>query len=403
MTIFFLKLSFLVLVFLLFVQCSFFVDLLYFNFGFLFSFSEFMFLFVLLFVILSIFFFIDDYVFSEETYSRFFFFFIVFCFSIILFVFSSEPISMFVGWEGLGLSSFFLVYYYCSNYAFSSAFKTVILNRIGDVFFIFFLFFVFGWGFGVLLLFFVFFIGIRKSAIFPFSSWLPAAMAAPTPVSALVHSSTLVTAGLLFLIKVGVCGLFLTWVGCFTFFLGGLLACVDVDCKKVVAFSTLSQLGIIFFCFSFGLVYLASLHVYLHAFFKSALFIMVGYGIITSFHNQVSGHIRFGLDVMCRLLTFIRFLSMVGVMFFSGFFSKHLIFFFLTSFRGLFVFVFFCCCLFTLFYRVRFFLFFSSFGHVLVGGRFPFFIFFCVFFSGLVGYFLFFDTPLNFFFVELGT
>lgn len=228
-------------------------------------------------------------------------------------------------------------------------------------------------------------------------------MAAPTPVSALVHSSTLVTAGLLFLIKVGVCGLFLTWVGCFTFFLGGLLACVDVDCKKVVAFSTLSQLGMMFFCFSFGLVYLASLHVYLHAFFKSALFIMVGYGIITRFHNQVSGRISFGLDVMCRLLTFVSFLSMVGVIFFSGFFSKHLIFFFLTSFSGLFIFVFFLCCLFTLFYRVRFFLFFSSFGHVLVGGRFPFFIFFCVFFSGLVGYFLFFETPVNFFFVELGT
>ena len=139
----------------------------------------------------------DEYVNSGYSLVLFRFFFLIFLCSMGVLILGGSFFTLFLGWEGLGLSSFFLVLFYCSGYSISAGTKTVLTNRIGDVFFVGALSLLVGGGLisGFILIFFSIFC-FTKSAIFPFRAWLPAAMAAPTPVSALVHSSTLVTAGI---------------------------------------------------------------------------------------------------------------------------------------------------------------------------------------------------------------
>jgi len=181
---------------------------------------------------------------------------------------------------------------------------TVIINRVGDVmillrisvlvsegshtfFYIFYnqdLFFA-SW--------FLIFAGIRKSAQIPFSSWLPAAMAAPTPVSALVHSSTLVTAGVFllirfyhFLIEIRFFKPFLLFIASLTMLIAGMAANLECDLKKVIALSTLSQLGVIIRALGVGCWKLALFHLYTHAMFKALLFLCAGSFIHRSQHSQ---------------------------------------------------------------------------------------------------------------------
>jgi len=125
-----------------------------------------------------------------------------------------------------------------------------------------------------------------KSAQFPFSAWLPAAIAAPTPVSALVHSSTLVTAGLWILLKLEVGGLLILLLGSRTILIGAICALAERDLKKVVAFSTLSQLGLLMIVIAGFSFQIGFFHLITHAFFKSVLFIRVGLLILSSSHNQ---------------------------------------------------------------------------------------------------------------------
>jgi NADH-ubiquinone oxidoreductase chain 5 len=174
---------------------------------------------------------------------------------------------------------------------------------------------------------------ITKSAQIPFSSWLPAAMAAPTPVSALVHSSTLVTAGIYLLIRFNVLlagtnlGSFLLLFGGLTIFIAGLGANFEFDLKKIIALSTLSQLGLIIRILAIGFPKLAFFHLLTHALFKALLFICAG-AII---HNMKdSQDIRFiGGLVMSMPLTSSCFnlsnLALCGTPFLAGFYSKDLI------------------------------------------------------------------------------
>jgi len=120
---------------------------------------------------------------------------------------------------------------------------------------------------------------IAKRAQVPFSAWLPAAIAAPTPVSSLVHSSTLVTAGVYVLVRFNRIFFSFSWlapISCLTMALAGYVACLEKDLKKVIAISTLRQLSVIFFSLTLGLWKLAFLHVLLHALYKSLLFLGCG-------------------------------------------------------------------------------------------------------------------------------
>lgn len=175
--------------------------------------------------------------------------------------------------------------------------------------------------------------GLTKRAQIPFSVWLPLAIAAPTPVSALVHSSTLVTAGVYllfrfnrFLIRFEVKNLLL-YISVFTIFMAGLIANFEIDLKKIIALSTLSQLGLIIIVLSLGLKFLAFYHLLTHAVFKSLLFICAGIIIHFIDNNQ---DIRFyGILNEYVPFTIIRFyvsrLALIGFPFLSGFYSKDLI------------------------------------------------------------------------------
>ena len=174
---------------------------------------------------------------------------------------------------------------------------------------------------------------ITKSAQIPFSAWLPAAMAAPTPVSALVHSSTLVTAGVYLLVRfepamhnrVYSQGLLL--LGGTTIFIAGLGANFEYDLKKIIALSTLSQLGVIISILGFGLPDLAFFHLLSHALFKALLFICAGV-IIHSAKDYQDIRIIGGLSKFMPLTTFyinLANLALCGIPFMAGFYSKDVI------------------------------------------------------------------------------
>lgn len=180
-------------------------------------------------------------------------------------------------------------------------------------------------------------VSITKSAQVPFSYWLPEAIRAPTPVSALVHSSTLVTAGVYLLIRFFVCvggveaggvvSKFLLVVSLVTVLVSGVGACVEVDLKKVVALSTLSQLGVMMFALGIGAYELAFFHLVTHALFKALLFLRVGRVIHSSSGSQELRDIG-GLRarIPCsRACWFLSSMCLMGIPFLRGFYSKDLI------------------------------------------------------------------------------
>merc|ERR1711931_79054 len=199
------------------------------------------------------------YISETYTYSRFLFCLLAFLLSIIGLVLRGGLVSFFVFWDLLGFTSFFLGLSlgFCSSS---------------------FVFFV------LMLL-----VSFTKSAQIPFSSWLPAAIAAPTPVSSLVHSSTLVTAGVYLLYRfVPVESGILVVAGIATTLIAGLGAFLEADLKKVVAMSTMSQLGLIFTSLGLGLKSLTFLHLNLHASAKALLFMAIGLVIHSNYGSQES-------------------------------------------------------------------------------------------------------------------
>ncbi len=206
---------------------------------------------------------------------------------------------------------------------------------------------------------------ITKSALFPFSPWLPAAMSAPTPISSLVHSSTLVTAGLYLIIRfssVLYCFpdfmLFLVIVRVFTTFYAGLNSLVETDLKKLIALSTLSHLGFIGLAIGTGFDYLAVFHLFTHALFKSLIFIALGEIISFQSHYQDIRFLSSGLILtpVSRSYIYMSSLSLFGLPFVRGFYSKDFI---LESFhysyycRGVLTFVIYLNLVFTYVYTSR--------------------------------------------------
>lgn len=290
----------------------------------------------------------NNYIEGDPYISRFILLVLIFVFSIILLIISPNIISILLGWDGLGLISYLLVIYYQNFKSYSAGILTVLSNRLGDVAFllsiawilnygswnyIYYLNYMFSDFEGLIISLLIIFAAITKRAQIPFSSWLPAAIAAPTPVSSLVHSSTLVTAGVYLIIRFNslliLTGLakYLLLVGGITIFISGLGANYEFDLKKIIALSTLRQLGLIIRILSMGYPDLAFFHLLTHALFKALLFICAGVII----HNlsdcqdirYIGGLVMFfPLTASCFMISN---LALCGFPFLAGFYSKDLI------------------------------------------------------------------------------
>lgn len=272
---------------------------------------------------------------SGRDYYRFLLLLLRFILSIAFLIFHKGSILLFLGWDGLGVTSYLLVLFYMNSKRIGGATTTVLTNRLGDVFL-----FLFLTSIGVsgdnttlysLLSIFLILCSFTKRAQAPFSSWLPMAMRAPTPVSSLVHSSTLVTAGLFLLMKYSFfwsSSIFLIIIfgfGLLTIFIASSIALAEKDIKKIIALRTLSQLGFIMTSLGLSSLRIAFFHLITHAYFKRCMFVQVG-GIIllnnTSQDGRLYSH-RGNITIMASLS--IRCLSLCGFPILSGFISKDLV------------------------------------------------------------------------------
>lgn len=277
----------------------------------------------------------------DGDHSRLGFIFLLssFVVSIILLLTRPNIISLLLGWDGLGVTSYLLVVYYARARRSVAGILTFLTNRLGDIFFLLTIgvaSFFFDWeilNFGVpaCLIVFLLMACVTKRAQVPFSSWLPAAIAAPTPVSSLVHSSTLVTAGLYLIIRFHFLLLkirgFIFFMGRLTLLVAGAIAVFEWDLKKLIAFSTLSQLGFIVSAFGLGLVWIRFFHLVTHALFKASLFLSAGILIHNADSSQEFRNI-FGvprhLFWVARVIN-VCLLCLCGIPFTRGFYSKDLI------------------------------------------------------------------------------
>nr|YP_009968784.1 NADH dehydrogenase subunit 5 [Argyra pingwuensis]QNC71309.1 NADH dehydrogenase subunit 5 [Argyra pingwuensis] len=290
----------------------------------------------------------SEYMYGDVTINRFIMMVLLFVMSMMFLIISPNLISILLGWDGLGLVSYCLVIYFQNEKSYNAGMLTALSNRIGDIALLFSIAWMLNYGSWNYIFYLEFMksdlemtlIGglvvlaaMTKSAQIPFSSWLPAAMAAPTPVSALVHSSTLVTAGVYLLIRFNIL-LVDSWMGGFlllmsglTMFMAGMGANFEFDLKKIIALSTLSQLGLMMSILSMGFYKLAFFHLLTHALFKALLFMCAG-AIIHNMNNFQD--IRY----MGGLTNFMPFtsscfnvanLALCGMPFLAGFYSKDMI------------------------------------------------------------------------------
>jgi NADH-ubiquinone oxidoreductase chain 5 len=317
-----------------------------------------------------------EYYIELEVYQvRFFFLIKFFIISIIFLILCPNFICILIGWDGLGLVSFCLVIFYQNFKSLSSGILTALTNRLGDVFIlasVFIFFFNGRWNYinfinllnQNLIVYLFIFAAITKRAQIPFSAWLPAAIAAPTPVSSLVHSSTLVTAGVYILIRFfyilkdySSAINFLIIIGLLTIIISGIRGIFEFDLKKIIALSTLRQLGFIISTLSLNLPDLAFFHLLTHACFKALIFICSGIFIHQFIENQDIrnfGLINKNFSLSLCIFNIANF-SLIGFPFLSGFFSKDLILeiIILKNLRIVHFFIFLIGTFLTVFYRVR--------------------------------------------------
>jgi NADH-quinone oxidoreductase subunit L len=292
------------------------------------------------------------YMHEEATphYARYFAYLNLFVFSMLLLVLGSNFVVMFVGWEGVGLCSYLLIGYWFGNASYNNAAKKAfVMNRIGDLGFLLAIFWMLS-QFGSIAYADVFakastapvavltgitillFIGaMGKSAQIPLYTWLPDAMAGPTPVSALIHAATMVTAGIYMIARSNV--LFslapisqnlIAIIGISTALLAATIALKQNDIKKVLAYSTVSQLGLMFLALGVGAYTAGVFHVMTHAFFKALLFLGAGSVIHAMHHEQdimKMGGLRKRLPIT-HITFLIGCLAIAGIPPFAGFFSK---------------------------------------------------------------------------------
>lgn len=290
---------------------------------------------------------------KTEHFGRYFAYLNLFVFSMLLLVMGANYVIMFIGWEGVGLCSYLLIGFWFKNPEYNKAAnKAFIMNRIGDLAFLIAIFWIIGKvgsvGYaevitaaqdgnkfttaditGITILLFIGATG--KSAQIPLYTWLPDAMAGPTPVSALIHAATMVTAGIYMIARSNVLYSMspltlniITYVGLATALLAATIALKQNDIKKVLAYSTVSQLGYMFLALGTGAYVAAVFHVMTHAFFKALLFLGSG-SVIHAMGGEQDIRKMGGLNKYMKV-THITFLlgclAIAGIPLFSGFFSK---------------------------------------------------------------------------------
>jgi len=305
---------------------------------------------------LCIFVFATGYMHDDPGFYRFFAYMGLFMFSMLVLVMGSNFVMMFVGWEGVGLCSYLLIgYYFNRAEAANASRKAFITNRIGDFGFILAIFGIiatFGtanytdvisraasypieplghWGLLSWIALGLMIGACGKSAQFPLHVWLPDAMAGPTPVSALIHAATMVTAGLYMLTRTNVIFqhsqtmmLVVAVIGAFTAIFAATIGITQNDIKKVLAYSTVSQLGFMFLACGVGAFVIGIFHVMTHAFFKALMFLGAG-SVIHGMHHEQDMRKMGGLRkyMPWTYLTFMAgWLAICGIPIWSGFFSK---------------------------------------------------------------------------------
>jgi NADH-quinone oxidoreductase subunit L len=290
------------------------------------------------------------YMHGDERYPTFFVYLNLFAFSMLMLVLADSFLLTFLGWEGVGACSYFLIsFWFERDSAATAGKKAFVTNRVGDFGFMLAMFLIFatfgslnyvpvlegahdltkGTATAIALLLFVGAVG--KSAQLPLYVWLPDAMEGPTPVSALIHAATMVTAGVFLMVRVnpildlapGALTL-IAVIGALTAFFAATIACAQNDIKKVLAYSTVSQLGYMFLAVGSGAYIAAIFHMVTHAFFKALLFLGAG-SVIHGMHDEQDmkrmGALRKWLPITSG--TFIvGWLAIAGVPPFSGFWSK---------------------------------------------------------------------------------
>nr|ARH53838.1 NADH dehydrogenase subunit 5 [Elateroidea sp. AH-2016] len=288
-----------------------------------------------------------EYMSGDLFINRFILLVFMFVLSMMFLIISPNLISILLGWDGLGLVSYCLVIYYQNVKSYNAGMLTALSNRIGDVALLISIAWMLNYGswnyvyyldvmkndFSMIIIsILIVLAALTKSAQIPFSSWLPAAMAAPTPVSSLVHSSTLVTAGVYLLIRFNFLlndsvMMFLLFISSMTMFMAGLGANYEFDLKKIIALSTLSQLGLMMSILALGGYTLAFFHLLTHALFKALLFMCAGCMI----HNlgncqdiRFMGSLINQVPLTCCFFNISNF-ALCGLPFLSGFYSKDLI------------------------------------------------------------------------------
>nr|YP_010531119.1 NADH dehydrogenase subunit 5 [Dentathalia scutellariae]UXW93341.1 NADH dehydrogenase subunit 5 [Dentathalia scutellariae] len=315
----------------------------------LFDWMTLLFLSVVLFISSFVIFYSYYYMENDLNLNRFIILILMFVLSMSLLIVSPNMVSILLGWDGLGLISYCLVIYYQNIKSFNAGMLTILINRLGDVALLMCIAWMMNFGSwnyvfylnfmdinfcSKLILFFVALACFTKSAQIPFSSWLPAAMAAPTPVSSLVHSSTLVTAGVYLMIRFkdlfvvnNMLIYILLLLSSLTMLMSGINANLEYDLKKVIALSTLSQLGFMMSILFLGAFDLAFFHLLTHALFKALLFMCAGV-MIHSFKDiqdiRWMGCINKQMPFSCLCFMFAN-LSLCGFPFLVGFYSKDLI------------------------------------------------------------------------------
>jgi NADH-quinone oxidoreductase subunit L len=287
---------------------------------------------------------------KDIGFNRFFSYLSAFVFSMMFLVMSDNFMGLFIGWEGVGLCSWLLIgFWYKKHSAGWAANEAFIMNRIADLGMLLGIFLIY-WTYGSVqydtvfasvsstdgeiltwIAIFLFIGAMGKSAQFPLHTWLADAMEGPTPVSALIHAATMVTAGVYLVIRANELfaltpevGMFIASLGAFVALFAATMALVNRDIKRIIAYSTLSQLGYMFVAAGLGAYWIALFHLVAHAFFKALLFLGAG-NVMHAMDDELDPMKMGGLNKVLKwtsILMLLASLALSGIYPFAGFFSK---------------------------------------------------------------------------------